>query len=51
MLAYIYSCLCVVSMYCCKFKEEIEKGDTGFCLPYKMDKGHIEDSGTSYSVK
>lgn len=36
-----------------QFKEEIEKGDDGFCLPYKMDKGRIEDpsTGTSYSVK
>lgn len=36
-----------------QFKEEIEKGDDGFCLPYKMDKGRIEDpsTGTTYSVK
>ena len=36
-----------------QFKEEVEKGDTQFCLPYKMEKGKIEDtsSGTSYSVK
>ncbi|XP_055384756.1 beclin-1-like protein [Condylostylus longicornis] len=36
-----------------QFKEEVEKGDTGFCLPYKMDKGKIEDSstGNSYSIK
>lgn len=36
-----------------QFKEEVEKGDTGFCLPYRMDKGKIEDSstGNSYSVK
>lgn len=36
-----------------QFKEEVEKGDTGFCLPYKMEKGKIEDSstGTSYSIK
>ncbi|XP_064598000.1 beclin-1-like [Liolophura sinensis] len=36
-----------------QFKEEVEKGDTGFCLPYKMEKGKIEDpgTGTSYSVK
>uniref|UniRef100_G3NT30 Beclin-1 n=1 Tax=Gasterosteus aculeatus aculeatus TaxID=481459 RepID=G3NT30_GASAC len=34
----------------------VEKGDTGFCLPYRMDveKGKIEDtggSGGSYSIK
>jgi len=36
-----------------QFKEEVEKGDSGFCLPYKMEKGKIEDpsSGNSYSVK
>lgn len=36
-----------------QFKEEVEKGDSGFCLPYRMDKGKIEDSatGNSYSVK
>lgn len=36
-----------------QFKEEIEKGDSGFYLPYRMDKGKIEDnpSGNSYSVK
>ncbi|XP_041087576.1 beclin-1 [Polyodon spathula] len=39
-----------------QFKEEVEKGDTGFCLPYRMDveKGKIEDtggSGGSYSIK
>lgn len=36
-----------------QFKEEVEKGDTQFCLPYKMEKGKIEDTstGTSYSVK
>ncbi|KAL7025459.1 hypothetical protein ACKWTF_013478 [Chironomus riparius] len=36
-----------------QFKEEVEKGDSGFCLPYKMDKGKIEDpaTGNSYSVK
>jgi beclin 1 len=36
-----------------QFKENVEKGDASFCLPYKMDKGRIEDptSGTSYSVK
>lgn len=35
-----------------QFKEEVEKGDTGFSLPYKMDKGKIEDgTGNSYSIK
>ncbi|XP_064646043.1 beclin-1-like [Lineus longissimus] len=36
-----------------QFKEEVEKGDTQFCLPYKMEKGKIEDAstGTSYSIK
>lgn len=36
-----------------QFKEELEKGDTSFCLPYRMDKGRIEDSSTgiSYSIK
>lgn len=36
-----------------QFKEEVEKDDSGFCLPYRMDKGKIEDSstGSSYSVK
>lgn len=36
-----------------QFKEEVEKGDTQFCLPYKMEKGKIEDTstGTSYSIK
>ncbi|KAG5684916.1 hypothetical protein PVAND_014124 [Polypedilum vanderplanki] len=36
-----------------QFKEEIEKRDSGFYLPYRMDKGKIEDSpsGNSYSVK
>ncbi|KAK6329098.1 hypothetical protein J4Q44_G00010760 [Coregonus suidteri] len=39
-----------------QFKEEVEKGDTGFRLPYRMDveKGKIEDTGGrggSYSIK
>lgn len=36
-----------------QFKEEVEKGDSGFCLPYRMDKGKIEDpaTGNSYSIK
>lgn len=36
-----------------QFKEQVEKGDSEFCLPYKMDRGKIEDpaTGNSYSVK
>lgn len=36
-----------------QFKEEVEKGDSGFCLPYEMEKGRIKDpaTGSSYSVK
>jgi len=36
-----------------QFKEEVERGDSGFCLPYRMDKGKIEDpaTGNSYSIK
>ncbi|XP_076313148.1 beclin-1-like Atg6 isoform X1 [Tachypleus tridentatus] len=36
-----------------QFKEEVEKGDTGFCLPYRMEKGKIEDTttGIAYSIK
>lgn len=36
-----------------QFKEEVEKGDSTFCFPYRMDKGKIEDSvtGNSYSIK
>ncbi|KAM3822598.1 beclin-1 isoform 3-T8 [Vipera latastei] len=39
-----------------QFKEEVEKGETRFCLPYRMDveKGKIEDTGGnggSYSIK
>ncbi|XP_076165892.1 beclin-1-like Atg6 isoform X1 [Ptiloglossa arizonensis] len=36
-----------------QFKEQVEKGDSGFCLPYRMDRGKIEDSatGNSYSIK
>ncbi|XP_043473752.1 beclin-1-like protein [Leptopilina heterotoma] len=36
-----------------QFKEKVEKGDSGFSLPYRMDKGKIEDSatGNSYSIK
>jgi len=39
-----------------QFKEKVEKGDANLQLPYKMDKGRIEEtinssSGTSYSIK
>ncbi|XP_066587031.1 beclin-1-like protein isoform X2 [Prorops nasuta] len=36
-----------------QFKEEVEDGGSGFCLPYKMERGKIEDSatGNSYSIK
>lgn len=37
-----------------QFKEEVQKGDSGFCLPYKMmEKGWIEDTktGNKYCVK
>ncbi|XP_049834061.1 beclin-1-like protein [Schistocerca gregaria] len=36
-----------------QFKEQVEKGDSGFCLPYRMEKGRIEDSatGNSYNIK
>ncbi|KAL1130119.1 hypothetical protein AAG570_013058 [Ranatra chinensis] len=36
-----------------QFKEEVEKEDSDFCLPYRIDKGKLEDSasGNSYSVK
>ena len=42
-----------LQFYNSQFKEEVEKGDTQFCLPYKMEKGKIEDTstGTSYSIK
>lgn len=39
-----------------EFKEEVEKGETYFCLPYRknVEKGKTEDtrgSGGSYSIK
>lgn len=36
-----------------QFKEEVEKGDSGFCLPYRMERDKIEDSatGNSYSIR
>ena len=29
-----------------QFKEEVEKGDSGFHLPYDMEKGKIKDPST-----
>ncbi|XP_055905655.1 beclin-1-like protein [Eupeodes corollae] len=36
-----------------QFQQEVEKRDTEFCLPYKMEKGKIIDPSTanSYSIK
>lgn len=36
-----------------QFKEEVEKGRSGFCLPYRMENGKLEDSatGNSFSIK
>lgn len=34
-----------------QFKEEVEKGESGFCFPYRMEKGKIQDAGNSYSIK
>lgn len=36
-----------------QFKEKVEQDDKDFCLPYKMNKGKIEDSASevSYSIK
>lgn len=36
-----------------QFKEQVEKSDSGFCLPYRIDKGKIEDmsSANAYSIK
>lgn len=35
-----------------QFKEQVEKGDSGFLLPYKIDKGKFEDTaGHSYSIR
>ena len=35
-----------------QFKEEVDKGKSGFNLPYRMEKGKIKDSGNgkSYSI-
>ena len=36
-----------------QLEEEVERGDTTFCLPYKMANGKIEDksNGASYSIR
>lgn len=36
-----------------QFKEEVEKGNSGFHLPYRMEKGKIEDSatGNAYNIR
>lgn len=36
-----------------QFKEAVERGDSGFSLPYRMERGRIEDSttGNSFSIK
>ena len=37
-----------------QFKEQVERGDSQFCLPYRMSSGgKIEDTstGSSYSIK
>ena len=33
-----------------QFKEEVEKGDSGFCLPYEMEKGKIKDPATGATI-
>ena len=39
----------LTTLYC----QQVEKGDSGFCLPYEMEKGKIRDpaTGSTYSVK
>lgn len=39
----------LTTLYC----HQVEKGDSGFCLPYEMEKGKIRDpaTGSTYSVK
>lgn len=32
-----------------QFKEQVSKMDSNFCLPYKIDKGRMEDSSTGQS--
>lgn len=36
-----------------QFKDEMEKGEVEFCLPYRMHKGKIEDGNndTTYNIK
>ena len=34
-----------------QFKEEVEKGDSGFHLPYDMEKGKIKDPSTGMYQK
>lgn len=36
-----------------QFKEAVEQGDSGFSLPYRMERGRIEDSttGNSFSIR
>lgn len=36
-----------------QFKEQVKKGDSEFCMPYKIDRGKIEDTatGNTYSIK
>lgn len=45
--------LCNFCVFVQQFKEEVEKGDSQFCLPYKMEKDKIEDpsNGQSFSIK
>ena len=33
-----------------QFKEEVEKGDSGFCLPYEMEKGKIKDPANGEKI-
>lgn len=37
-----------------QFKEEVEKGDTGFCLPYRsdnQDNTHSQSQGFSFATR
>ena len=36
-----------------QFKEQVEKGENPFLLPYRINNGKIEDpsTGSSYSIK
>ena len=44
-----HSILILTTIFC----PQVEKGDSGFCLPYEMEKGKIRDpaTGSTYSVK